>query len=146
MKKVIIFIGMMLLAAIGTVNAQDAALTAEIKKSLELQNMRGAMIETLSSQYQPAIDNGQLKVDDLKALTSEIADYVMSLLEEQLFKFYAENYTLEEMKELNKFYASPLGQKNIRLTPALTVMTNKAATSPEFMSKVQEIMLKHMQQ
>jgi hypothetical protein len=32
---------------------------------------------------------------------------------------YAKNYTAEELKELNKFYQSPLGQKTVQIMPQL---------------------------
>ena len=32
---------------------------------------------------------------------------------------YAKNYTAEELKELNKFYQTPLGQKTVQLMPQL---------------------------
>ncbi len=32
---------------------------------------------------------------------------------------YAKNYTTEELKELNKFYQTPLGQKTVQLMPQL---------------------------
>ena len=32
---------------------------------------------------------------------------------------YAKNYTVEELKELNKFYQSPLGQKTVQIMPQL---------------------------
>jgi len=48
---------------------------------------------------------------------------------------YAKNYTLEELKELNKFYQTPLGQKMLQLVPQLAAASAKIGQSK---------MLKHM--
>jgi len=48
---------------------------------------------------------------------------------------YAKNYTVEELKELNKFYQSPLGQKTVQIMPQL------AAASAQI---GQSRMMKHM--
>ena len=48
---------------------------------------------------------------------------------------YAKNYTVEELKELNKFYQTPLGQKTVQIMPQL------AAASAQI---GQSRMMKHM--
>jgi len=48
---------------------------------------------------------------------------------------YAKNYTTEELKELNKFYQTPLGQKTVQIMPQL------AAASAQI---GQSRMMKHM--
>ena len=42
---------------------------------------------------------------------------------------YAKNYTLEELKELNKFYQTPLGQKTVQLMPQLAAASAKIGQS-----------------
>jgi hypothetical protein len=48
---------------------------------------------------------------------------------------YAKNYTVDELKELNKFYQTPLGQKTVQIMPQL------AAASAQI---GQSRMMKHM--
>ena len=42
---------------------------------------------------------------------------------------YAKNYTLEELKDLNKFYQTPLGQKTVQLMPQLAAASAKIGQS-----------------
>jgi len=48
---------------------------------------------------------------------------------------YAKNYTVEELKELNKFYQSKLGQKTVQIMPQLAAASAQIAQSR---------MMKHM--
>ena len=48
---------------------------------------------------------------------------------------YAKNYTTEELKELNAFYQTPLGQKNVQLMPQLAAAAAQIGQSN---------MMKHM--
>ncbi len=48
---------------------------------------------------------------------------------------YAKNYTIEELKELNKFYQTPLGQKTVQIMPQLAAASAQIAQSR---------MMKHM--
>ncbi|MBR4264514.1 MAG: DUF2059 domain-containing protein [Bacteroidales bacterium] len=144
MKKVIMFIAMFFIAAIGTTKAQDAAMVAEIKKSLELQHTREVMVETMKLQYETLNNSGQVAFDDVKAMSEEIVDALMPKLVEMYTKFYAENYTLAEIKELNQFLSTPLGQKNIRLTPALSQLAVKATQDTDFLGAMNGIITKHV--
>jgi len=42
---------------------------------------------------------------------------------------YAKNYTVEELKALNKFYQTPLGQKTVQLMPQLAAASAKIGQS-----------------
>lgn len=42
---------------------------------------------------------------------------------------YAKNYTTEELKELNKFYQTPLGQKTVQIMPQLAAASAKIGQS-----------------
>ena len=42
---------------------------------------------------------------------------------------YAKNYTTEELKELNKFYQTPLGQKTVQLMPQLAAASAQIGQS-----------------
>ena len=42
---------------------------------------------------------------------------------------YAKNYSIEELKELNKFYQSPLGQKTVQIMPQLAAASAQIGQS-----------------
>lgn len=41
------------------------------------------------------------------------------LVRQRLVQVYSDNFTLDELKELDRFYSTPAGQKEYRLTPQL---------------------------
>jgi len=57
---------------------------------------------------------------------------------------YAKNYTVEELKELNKFYQSPLGQKTVQIMPQLAAASAQIGQSrmmqhmPEMKAMIEE--------
>ncbi len=144
MKKIMFIVVLLLVATAGTTKAQDAALTTEVNKCIELQNTRGMLVETLSMQYQTMVNNGQLAIDDVKRMSEEMADAIMVKLNDKLVQFYCDNYTLEEVKELNAFLASPVGKKNIQLTPKANMLGTQITQDPDVLTDLQEIIAKHM--
>ena len=138
------FIAMFFIAAIGTTKAQDAAMVAEIKKSLELQHTREVMVETMKLQYETLNNSGQVAFDDVKAMSEEIVDILMPKLTEKYIKFYADNYTTAEMKEFNTYLSTPLGQKNIRLAPVISQLALQVTQDPDFLRDMNGIITKHV--
>ena len=144
MKKLFFLIATLFVATLGTVKAQDAAMVTEIKKSIELQHTRDIMVETMSLQYKTLVDNGTLAIDNVQAMSEEIADVIMGNITDKLIKFYTDNYTLDELKELNKFLTTPVGQKNIKLAPQAALLGTQAVQDPDVLSKIQAIIMKHL--
>ncbi len=144
MKKIFFLFAILFVATLGTVKAQDAAMVTEIKKSIELQHTRDIMVETMSLQYKTLVDNGTLAIDNVQAMSEEIADVIMGNITDKLIKFYTDNYTLDELKELNKFLTTPVGQKNIKLAPQAALLGTQAVQDPDVLSKMQAIVMKHL--
>ncbi|MBQ2099015.1 MAG: DUF2059 domain-containing protein, partial [Bacteroidales bacterium] len=67
-------------------------------------------------------------------------------LNDKLIEFYCENYTIEEIKELNAFYATPVGQKNIKLAPKASYLGTQITQDPAFAVTLQTIMAKYIKQ
>jgi len=145
MKRVILIM-CMLISGLGFSYAQSAEFMETAKKTMELQNTRGTMVETMRLQYQNMVDAGQFQVDDVKAMSEEIVDVLMDKITELQIKLFYENYTLDELKELNKFLASPIGQKNIKLAPKFAAAGMQSVQEPEMLQKIQQIAIKHIKQ
>lgn len=144
MKKIISIIALLIVATTGITKAQDAALVDEVKKFIELQNTRETLAEAMSLQYRPLVERGQIAIDDVDAMSHEIADALMVKLNDKLVEFYTQNYTLDEMKALNAFYSTPVGKKSIKLSAKASYLGTEITQDPAFAITLQTIMTKHM--
>lgn len=145
MKKIISIIAMLIVATTGISKAQDAALVAEAKKCVELQKTRETMVAVTKVQYETIVKSGQIAFDDVNALANEMVDVVIEKINEKLVTFYSENYTLDELKALNEFLATPLGQKNIQLSPKVNAVSVEVQQDPTNAVFMQTILSKHIQ-
>lgn len=142
MKRIIFMLALVLMAC--NVFAQDAAFKKEVEKTIELTNLKATLSEAMRIQYQQLVDAGTIKLDDVQATADECAEAMLPKMKEFMLEVYYENYTLNEMKEYNKFLSTPLGQKMVAVTPKITNATTKLSQDPEILSKLQSVLLKHL--
>lgn len=142
MKRIIFMLALVLMAC--NVFAQDAAFKKEVEKTIELTNLKATLSEAMRIQYQQLVDAGTIKLDDVQATADECAEAMLPKMKEFMLEVYYENYTLNEMKEYNKFLATPLGQKMVAVTPKITNATTKLSQDPEILGKLQSVLLKHL--
>lgn len=142
MKRIIFMLALVLMAC--NVFAQDAAFKKEVEKTIELTNLKATLSEAMRIQYQQLVDAGTVKLDDVQATSDECAEAMLPKMKEFMLEVYYENYTLNEMKEYNKFLSTPLGQKMVAVTPKITNATTKLSQDPEILGKLQSVLLKHL--
>lgn len=142
MKRIILMFALALMAC--NVFAQDAAFKKEVEKTIGLTNLKVTLSEAMRIQYQQLVDAGTIKLDDVQATADECAEAMLPKMKEFMLQVYYENYTLSEMKEYNKFLASPIGQKMVQVTPKITNTTTKLGQDPEILSKLQSVIMKHL--
>lgn len=115
-------------AAFDSSLAPNDELTREIKRMLKLSdavNMGLSTAESIIKQQKQGNENEELEAF-YKAFLKEIkSPRVYTLFENIFVKIYRKHFTLEEAKELSKFYSTPLGKKTIQLTP-LTMQESQA--------------------
>ncbi|MBO7565905.1 MAG: DUF2059 domain-containing protein [Bacteroidales bacterium] len=142
MKRIIFMLALVLMVC--NVFAQDDAFKKEVDKTIELTNLKATLSEAMRIQYQQLVDAGTIKLDDVQATSDECAEAMLPKMKEFMLEVYFDNYTLSEMKEYNKFLATPLGQKMIAVTPKVTNATTKLSQDPEILGKLQSVILKHL--
>lgn len=101
--------------------APNDELTRELKKMLQLTdavNIGLANAENMLLQQQKASGNEEMNAFFTVFLKELKSPRVYSLFENIFVKIYRKHYTLAEAKQLNQFYATPLGKKTIQVTPA----------------------------
>ena len=112
---------------------------------MELTHPEETMKQMIAPQYQKFGEMGLLKLDDVDAVVEECIKVVMPKYKEVMLKLYAENYTLNEVKEMNAYLATPVGQKGIKLAPKFGFAGMQAVQEPEIEKKIEDILKKHIQ-
>ncbi len=149
MKKILTMALLMLATMTVSAQTQDEAFANEVKKSIELQHMREMLTEMMDLQLKQVFgQNSELSsipADKIEAISREVVDVMQPKLEQLMYKMYEENYTLEEMKQLNAYQATPLGQKSLKLAPKMSLAGAQVAQDPEVVSAIQAIVMKYLQ-
>lgn len=143
MKKILI--SMMLLMSMAAAHAQEATdeFTREIYRAIELQNVTSNFSQMMTQQMQPVVDQGMISAENLKALIKEVEDYAAPLLKKKMAELYRKNFTLEELKQINAYLASPAGQKALKLMPEFAAEGMKIMQTPEAQQKIQNLAVKY---
>jgi hypothetical protein len=138
---------MTLLLAVAFAQAQTAndEMTKEINRTIELLHATNKVTETLSIQLQPLVDQGLVSNEKLASTIKELEKILAPVVMKRMIAVYKENFTLAELKQMNAYFASPVGQKYIKLSPVFAQEGIKAVQAPEIQSKVQSIIMDIMQ-
>jgi hypothetical protein len=115
-----------LVFSVGTASAQSPkggasdATRMEAKQLLEAMQMGKVMNQTMQGVLETQLSTNpnlaQFK-DDLVLFMEKHASY--EALYPDLVELYAQTYSAEELRELNRFYKSPIGQRTVELMPEL---------------------------
>lgn len=144
MKHLTIILLALVCAFGASAQTKDAKYNEELDKLLEASMSRDYFQSTLETQFQSLVKNGMISQDKSTAICSELTAELYPLLLDEIRKLYSENYTYDELKELNKFISTPLGKKNIEVTHKMGTAMTEFVQTPEVMKKIQEIVMKNM--
>ena len=147
MKKLISFNGVlipMLLFLFGctTITAQAASKEYQdaVAEYLEVTNTKETTIITVSQAYK----NMNLPIDDIDAVSMEIINTLWSDYVVDVANVFEQYYTLSEIREITKFYNTPLGKKFAKYSPIAAEQTSKIMMGQEYLSTIQSILMKHI--
>lgn len=133
MKKIIVTIAVVLVSQFGM--AQDA-FKEDVLKVLKASGS-AAQMEMAKDQVLVSIP------EDKKADFSKDFDASLPSLYDKMAKVYMEVYTHDEIKQMLKFYESPVGKK---ITEKSSELTKKnMAAAQEWGMELQGMMMKYMQ-
>lgn len=147
MKK--FFLSLMMLMTVVAVNAQetqaeDDELTIEVNRAIELSNFTANFGSLMVTQLQPLVEQGLLSAENLPAMVKEIEEWMLPILKKGMAALYKKHFTLDELKQMNAYLASPVGQKALKLTPQFAEEGMAIVQTPEAQQKIQEIFLHYM--
>ncbi|HJR99786.1 MAG TPA: DUF2059 domain-containing protein [Flavobacterium sp.] len=133
MKKLILTVVIILVSQFG--KAQDA-FKADVLKVLKASGS-GAQMELAKEQVMGSIS------EEKRADFSKEFDASLPSLYDKMAKVYMETYTHDEVKQMLKFYESPVGKK---ITEKASELTKKNMTAAqEWGTELQGLMMKYMQ-
>jgi len=144
MKKILI--SMMLLMSVVAVHAQteNDELTKEIYQIIEASHTSENFNQLMTEQMQALVEQGLITAENVAPLVKEIETNMMPQMKERMAALYKANFTLEELKQINAFFSSTVGQKMQKLTPEFAAEGMKIVQTPEAQNKIQEIFLRYM--
>lgn len=134
MKKIVLTIALILVAQLSF--AQDA-FKADALKLIQNSGAAGPM-KSAKEQVMASIPQ------DKQAVFSKEFDATLPSLYDKMAKVYMEIYTHQDIKDMLKFYDSPVGKKMAERSGDL--MTKSMAAGQEWGMELQGIMMKYMQE
>ena len=137
---------MMLLMSVVAVHAQteNDELTKEIYQIIEASHTSETFNQLMTEQMQALVEQGLITAENVAPLVKEIETNMMPQMKERMAALYKANFTLEELKQINAFFSSTVGQKMQKLTPEFAAEGMKVVQTPEAQNKIQEIFLRYM--
>lgn len=146
MKK--LFISLVLLMSVAAANAQTGndELTKEINRAIDLSVSTLNFRQMMTTQLQSLVEQGVIKAEKIEPLVKEVEAWMIPRLKERMAALYKKHFTLEEMKQVNAYLTSPIGQKFLKLTPEFSLEGVKMASTPEAQKKMHEIIMRYLEE
>ena len=144
MKRIYVFVVLLLTMVAVQAQTKDDEWKVELDRTFTLSRTSESFVETMSSQLKPLVEQGTIKAEQLDPLVKELSDVLIPSLKEVSTNFYKEHFTLDELKQINAYLASPVGQKASKLTPELTIKAQGIIQTPESQEKIQKVLLKYL--
>ena len=134
MKKFILTAAFLLVAQLGM--SQDATFKADVLKVIEKSGAAGP-IKSVKDQV-----IGSIPEDKREAFSKDFDDALPALFD-KMAVIYMETYTHEDVKEMLKFYDSPVGKRIFENSADL--YKKSTAAGQEWGVELQGLMMKYMQ-
>lgn len=134
MKKILLTIALVFFAQLSF--AQDA-FKMDVLNLIQKSGAAGPM-KSAKDQIMTAVP------EDKKAIFSKEFDATLPSLYDKMAKVYMETYTHQDIKDMLKFYESPIGKKMAEKSGELA--TKSMAAGQEWGMELQSVMMKYIQQ
>lgn len=110
------------LLSISSISLADPAAEKEAERLLNMMGMEEAMKQTTSQMLDLQLQQNPALVP-FKEVMMEFFSKHMSYesLKPDMVRIYSETFTAPELREINNFYATEVGQKTIQVMPTLMV-------------------------
>ena len=106
--------------SLSTLSSADTASEKEAENLLNIIGMDQALEQTISQMLDLQLQQNPTLVPYKEVMLKFFAKHMSyESLKPELLKIYSEAFTAEELKEINKFYATDVGKKTIKELPNL---------------------------
>ena len=144
MKKFLTIIATALFAVTLQAQAPQDEFAVEVLKSLELQHTAETMNKTMRMNMQVLVDNGSISSENLNVCCQKIVEIMLPVLQERIITLYQEHFTVSEIKQMNAYLGSTVGQKALKLSPLFATEGMKISQTPEMQRKIQEVLIPYL--
>jgi len=120
------------------------AYQVEVDRLIQAQNLRGTIIKSITTMLGQFVAQGTITSAQLKAIAEEFADVAYPKMKEATAQCLQQNLTVDDLRQINAFYATPAGKKMIALTPTLMDVGAKTMQKPDVQAQIQRIVQKHL--
>lgn len=140
MKKLYRFIITFIIAFSSlSINAQTDEYAQEMDKMLQAIDAKQVMIQTVSQGWQTM----QLPPTDYSAAANDVVDTIWPGIVNIYISEFKKYYTIEDMKNINKFYETATGMKFARYS-AMMSSAIQTEISQKYTATIQEILMKYI--
>lgn len=140
MKKLYRFIITFIIAFSSlSINAQTDEYAQEMDKMLQAIDAKQVLIQTVSQGWQTM----QLPLTDYCAAANDVVDTIWPGIVNIYITEFKKYYTIEDMKNINKFYETATGMKFARYS-AMMSSAIQTEISQKYTATIQEILMKYI--
>ena len=90
------------------------------------------------------MDNGNISSENLNVCCQKIVEIMLPVLQERIITLYQEHFTVSEIKQMNAYLGSTVGQKALKLSPLFATEGMKISQTPEMQRKIQEVLIPYL--
>ena len=117
---------------------------SEVDKFIQAQDLRGTSVKSMKTMLGQLVSQGVLTATQVDSIVDEIVNIIYPKMKVAIEQCLRQNLSVEELRQINAFYATPAGKKLTAMQPALMEAGSKITQQPDVQMKIQQIMQKYL--
>ena len=123
---------------------KSAGFQAEVDKFIQAQDLRGSASKGMKTMLGQLVSQGVLTATQVDSMTDEVVNIMYPNMKVAVEQCLRQNLSLDELRQINAFYATPAGKKLAALNPVLMEAGSKITQRPDVQMKIQQVMQKYL--
>lgn len=144
MKKIISLVICIMTMIGASAQTADAQYDEVLNKVISSQMSKSILENMLNENLQSLVQNGMLTPEKVQGISVALADYMYPMVLKETTDMYRENFNLDELKQVENWVTSPVGQKSIALSFKQSTKMQQIMMKPEVQQKMQSILMEYM--
>ena len=117
---------------------------SEVNQFIQAQNLRASTVKGMKTMMGQLVSQGVLTATQVDSIVDEIVNIVYPKMKVAIEQCLRQNLSVEELRQINAFCATPAGKKLTAMQPALMEAGNKITQQPDVQMKIQQVMQKYL--